>query len=53
MLDLLRPDFVGRLAAEFGDCGAITNFNMEGDPTDPENLLLSYEKKIDALERLN
>ena len=53
VLDLLPPNFIEVLAIESGDYGASRNHKFEEDPTNPEMYLLSFERKIDNLERIN
>lgn len=53
VLDLLPPNFIEILAIESGDYGASRNYKVKEDPTNPEMYVISFERKIDTLERIN
>ncbi|OBT41398.1 hypothetical protein VE00_09169 [Pseudogymnoascus sp. WSF 3629] len=53
VLDLLPLNFIDILAIESGDYGASRNHKIEEDSANPEKYLISFERKIDNLERIN
>jgi hypothetical protein len=53
VLELLPPGFTEILAMELGDYGATGNHKVEIDPTNPEKVIVSSDRRIDALERMN
>jgi hypothetical protein len=52
-LIFLPPNFIEILSIESGDYGASRNYKFKEDPTNPEMYVISFERKIDTLERIN